>query len=109
MAIANSISQASIEQLDLILTCIASNARTIKTLSLEIMEHSANQEAAALADALECVASNIGYMAETGMEKLGSPRNSADHWFLPPLLQDVGSRDALKTAERQAGESAHHV
>ena len=109
MAIATSIRQASIEQLDLILTCIASNARTVKTLSLEILEHSTNQEAAALADALECVASNIGYMAETGMGKLGSPHNSAEYWFLPPLLQAARNLDALKTAERQTGESAHHV
>lgn len=90
MTIANSISQESIKQIDMLLTCIASNAATIKTLTYEILESGADlQNVGALADALECVASSIGYMADEGLGKLGSPRNGAEHWFLPPLLQNA--------------------
>ena len=68
MTIANSISQESIKQIDMLLTCIASNAATIKTLTYEILESGADlQNVGALADALECVASSIGYMADEGL------------------------------------------
>lgn len=106
----NSISQAQIKQLDLILTCIASNARTIKTLSYEILESGANVEAVgALADALECVASSVGYMAEEGLGKLGSPRNDAEHWFLPPLLQNAGKAKNFAPDKQQTEGGAHHA
>lgn len=110
MANPDSISQETIEQLDLILTCIASNARTIKTLSYEILESGDNVESVgALADALECVASNVGYMAEEGLGKLGSPRNDAGHWFLPPLLQNAGKPKNFATDNQQTEGGAHHA
>lgn len=101
MTTANSLSQASIEQIDLIFTGITSSARTIQTLSYEILNTIGdNQKAAALCDALGHVASSVGYMAEEGLGKLGAPRNSAEHWFLPPLLQIAN--------EQQSTGGAHH-
>lgn len=101
MTTVNSISQETIEQIDLIFTCIASNAATIKTLTYEILESGTNlQNVGALADALECVASSIGYKASEGLRKLGLPHDDAEHWFLPPLLQNTD-------AQQSAGSAPH--
>lgn len=99
MANANSISQESIEQIDLIFTCIASNAVTIKTLTYEILESGTNlKNLGALADAVECVASSIGYLADEGLGKIGAPRNGAEHWFLPPLLRNNDTQQSTESA-----------
>lgn len=95
MATANSISQETIKQIDLILSCITSSARTIHTLSHEILNTCGDsQKAAAMLDALGHVASSIGYMADEGLGKLGAPRNDAEHWFLPPLLQRADAQQS---------------
>lgn len=101
MATSNFISKEPIEQIDMTLSCIASGARTIKILVGAMMDSCANDESGAFADAVRQVASNIGYMADEGLRRLGSPGcvGGAEEWILPP---------SLRCAEQQIEEVVHH-
>lgn len=102
MVTANTISKESIDQIDMAFSCIASSAMTIKRLTGQILDcNGVGNEAGALVDALEHVASNIGYIADRELKKLGSPGciGGAEDWILPP---------SLRSAEQQLEVGAHH-
>lgn len=99
MANANSISPETLEQIDLILSCITASAKTIKILSDEILESGGDlATVGALCEAIECVSSQVGYLADDGLGRIGSPKNSAESWFLPARLQNTRISNAATNA-----------
>lgn len=85
----NTISTASLENIEDILIQIQSMAITIKTLSHAALEGCGMDKAgAAAAHAIGILASRTGYLSDEGLGKLNKPHNDAGFWFLPPVLQD---------------------
>jgi hypothetical protein len=101
MATVDSISKESINQIDMIFLCVASNARTMKALAGQILETNNPDVVGALADALEQVASNVGCMADKGAMILGSPGcvGGVEEWIFPPSLRGE--------TKQQVDESVH--
>ncbi len=89
MANVDSINPETIKHLDILLNSIASMAITIKELSNESLELCGRTPAAAMACAIESVASQIGYMANMAIKQIDcAPVEEADFWFLPPVCRE---------------------
>lgn len=98
MANAKSISTEEFHQIELILMDIASKASTMKDLAEETLQHCGRGPAAPLVAAMTPIASQIGYMAEVILKRLGDDlgfSEGADYWFLSPGCRLVKTVEIL--------------
>jgi hypothetical protein len=85
------ITPEAMKQIELLLSDIAAKASTMKNISSETLQHCGRGPAASMVSSMEPIASQIGYMAEICLKRLGDRpafSEGAEYWFIPEVCRE---------------------